>query len=61
MDDLSDPVLSEVKTAVVLHRPAAPHTRDRVDLIAARGWRATGTAAVRFEPEYHRLVDLPNT
>ncbi|MFJ2226339.1 MULTISPECIES: hypothetical protein [Streptomyces] len=46
---------------MILHRPdhdgTVPQRRGEVDLIAAHGRSAT----VRFEPEYHRFVDLPNT
>ncbi|MEV7477802.1 hypothetical protein ACH4WW_01435 [Streptomyces halstedii] len=50
---------------MILHRPdhdgTVPQRRGEVDLIAAHGWSGTGTGTVRFEPEYHRFVDLPNT
>ncbi|MET8538858.1 hypothetical protein ABZV67_46325 [Streptomyces sp. NPDC005065] len=49
---------------MLLHHPdrngIVPQRRGEVDLIALRGWATTGTATVRFEPEYHRLVDQPN-
>ncbi|HET6357770.1 hypothetical protein [Streptomyces sp.] len=61
--EIDEPV-SAASTAIVLHRPdtsgAAPDRRNEVDVIAARGWRSEGTVTVRFEPEYHRMVDLPN-
>ncbi|MEW2234475.1 hypothetical protein AB0886_20290 [Streptomyces sp. NPDC024062] len=48
---------------MILDRPdrdgRVPRRRGEVDLIAAHGWSGTGT--VRFEPECHRFVDLPNT
>ncbi|MFJ8856176.1 DnaB-like helicase C-terminal domain-containing protein [Streptomyces sp. NPDC102437] len=61
---LSTPVAA-AETVMLLHRPdrngTVPQRRGEVDLIAARGWDAAGSATVRFEPEYHRFVDLPNT
>ncbi|MFD7645147.1 hypothetical protein ACFV4P_31345 [Kitasatospora sp. NPDC059795] len=49
---------------ILVHRPniagTAPERGAEVDLIAAKGWPKAGTAVVRFEPEYHRMVDLPN-
>ncbi|WP_244260349.1 DnaB-like helicase C-terminal domain-containing protein [Kitasatospora cineracea] len=64
-DDLYDPELAAAADALVLlHRPnfegGAPKRGSEVDLIAVKGWPRTGTATVRFEPEYHRMVDLPN-
>ncbi|MER7312442.1 MULTISPECIES: DnaB-like helicase C-terminal domain-containing protein [Streptomyces] len=65
--DLSplEEVVAKAPTVVILHRPdrdgTVPQRRGEVDLIAAHGWSGTGTATVRFEPEYHRFVDLPNT
>ncbi|MCT9093923.1 DnaB helicase C-terminal domain-containing protein [Streptomyces sp. ASQP_92] len=60
-----DGAVAGVETILLLHRPDrdgnAPERRGEVDLIALRGWETTGTATVRFEPEYHRLADLPNT
>lgn len=57
--------VAKAPTAVILHRPdrygTVPERRDEVDLTAAHGWSDTGTATVRFEPAYHRFVDLPNT
>ncbi|MFJ2884087.1 DnaB-like helicase C-terminal domain-containing protein [Streptomyces sp. NPDC086796] len=61
---LLDGAAAAAETVVLLHRPdrtgTVPQRRGEVDLIAARGWDATGSAAARFEPEYHRFVDLPN-
>nr|WP_078605633.1 DnaB-like helicase C-terminal domain-containing protein [Streptomyces flavovirens] len=60
-----DGSVAEAETVMLLHRPdrngTVPQRRGEVDLIALRGWDTTGTATVRFEPEYHRFVDLPNT
>ncbi|MFF8618513.1 DnaB-like helicase C-terminal domain-containing protein [Streptomyces sp. NPDC015350] len=57
--------VAAAETVVLLHRPdrngTVPQRRGEVDLIAVRGWDAAGSATVRFEPEYHRFVDLPNT
>ncbi len=63
--DFHDPhVLAAADAVVLVHRPNrygnTPDHTDQVDIHAARGWPNTGTAGVRFEPEYHRLVDLPN-
>ncbi|MFD6479317.1 DnaB-like helicase C-terminal domain-containing protein [Streptomyces anulatus] len=59
-----DEALAGTDTAIVLHRPdtdrTVPERRGEVDIIAVRGWRNTGAVTVRFEPEYHRLVDHPN-
>ncbi|MFE9913225.1 hypothetical protein [Streptomyces clavifer] len=50
------------RTSGLCHgRRHGPRRRGEVDLIAAHGCSGTGTATVRFEPEYHRFVDLPNT
>ncbi|MFB7852418.1 DnaB-like helicase C-terminal domain-containing protein [Streptomyces sp. NPDC056053] len=61
---LSTPVAA-AETVMFLHRPdrngTVPQRRGEADLIAVRGWDAAGSATVRFEPEYHRFVDLPNT
>ncbi|MGW3091608.1 DnaB-like helicase C-terminal domain-containing protein [Streptomyces sp. NPDC001108] len=60
-----DTAVGAADAAIVLHRPdvqgSVPERRGEVDVIAARGWARAGTATVRFEPEYHRLVDQPNT
>ncbi|MDX3208462.1 DnaB-like helicase C-terminal domain-containing protein [Streptomyces scabiei] len=59
-----DAPVAEAETAVILHRPdrgSDPQRRGEVDLIAVCGWQGAGSATVRFEPEYHRFVDLPNT
>ncbi|MGW1226581.1 DnaB-like helicase C-terminal domain-containing protein [Streptomyces sp. NPDC002530] len=59
-----DTAVSSAERAILLHRPDsegnAPERRGEVDVIAAKGWPATGTVAVSFEAEYHRLVDRPN-
>lgn len=59
-----DAAAGDADAVIVLHRPDVegnvPERRGEVDVIAARGWASTGTATVRFEPEYHRLVDQPN-
>ena len=56
---------TDAAAVVLVHRPDrdgdVPGRRDEVDLITAAGWTETATATVRFEPHYHRLVDLPNT
>ncbi|WP_043478129.1 DnaB-like helicase C-terminal domain-containing protein [Kitasatospora sp. MBT66] len=64
--DFYDPHVLEAADAVILlHRPDrhgnAPSRAGQVDLLAAHGWPSNGTTAVRFEPEYHRFVDLPNS
>jgi replicative DNA helicase len=63
LSPLEEPV-AKAETAVILHRPdhdgTVPQRRGEVDLIAIYGWQATGSVTVRFEPEYHRFVDLPN-
>lgn len=55
---------AEADAVILVHRPniegTAPERGTEVDLIAVKGWPRTGTAVVRFEPEYHRMVDLPN-
>ncbi|MFD5565879.1 DnaB-like helicase C-terminal domain-containing protein [Kitasatospora griseola] len=63
--DFADPhVLRAAYAVLLLHNPdrygKAPERAGLVDVIAAHGWNPAGTATVRFEPEYHRLVDLPN-
>ncbi|MFF9638767.1 DnaB-like helicase C-terminal domain-containing protein [Streptomyces bacillaris] len=59
-----DTAVAAADASIVLHRPdtdgTVPERRGEVDIIAAHGWQNTGTATVRFEPEYHRLVDSPN-
>ncbi|MCA1224007.1 DnaB-like helicase C-terminal domain-containing protein [Streptomyces sp. 8L] len=64
LSELDHPV-AEAETVMILHRPDREGTvqqrRGEVDLIAVRGWEGTGSTTVRFEPEYHRFVDLPNT
>ncbi|WP_228924605.1 DnaB-like helicase C-terminal domain-containing protein [Streptomyces sp. DH7] len=64
LSSMEGPV-AEARNAVLLHRPdrngTVPQRRGEVDLIAVHGWQDTGSATVRFEPEYHRFVDLPNT
>jgi replicative DNA helicase len=56
--------MAEARNAVLLHRPdrngTVPQRRGEVDLIAVHGWQDSGSATVRFEPEYHRFVDRPN-
>ena len=56
---------TDAAAVVLVHRPDRDGDvlgrRDEVDLIPAAGWPGTATATVRFEPHYHRLVDLPNT
>ncbi|MDO0929738.1 DnaB-like helicase C-terminal domain-containing protein [Streptomyces sp. TG1A-8] len=63
VNPLETPV-KEAQTAMILHRPdrhgTVPQRRGEVDLIAVHGWQDTGNVTVRFEPEYHRFVDLPN-
>ncbi|MET8661647.1 DnaB-like helicase C-terminal domain-containing protein [Streptomyces griseus] len=62
---LTEGPVAEAHNAVFLHRPdrngTVPLRRGEVDLIASRGWQNAGSTTVRFEPEYHRFVDLPNT
>ncbi|MEV5177134.1 DnaB-like helicase C-terminal domain-containing protein [Streptomyces flaveolus] len=66
LSDLSplEDFLAEAGTTVILHRPdrngTVPQRRGEVVLIAVHGWQDTGSVTVRFEPEYHRFVDLPN-
>ncbi|MYX18427.1 AAA family ATPase [Streptomyces sp. SID8374] len=59
-----DAALVDATAAIVLHRPdtdgTVPERRGEADIIAAHGWQRSGTVPVRFEPEYHRLVDRPN-
>ncbi|MFJ1757336.1 DnaB-like helicase C-terminal domain-containing protein [Kitasatospora sp. NPDC088134] len=64
--DFADPHVRRAADAVLLlHNPnrygKAPGRAGLVDVIAAHGWSAAETATVRFEPEYHRFVDLPNS
>lgn len=64
LSQLDGPV-AQAETVVILHRPdlegTVPQRRGEVDLITVRGWENTGSATVRFEPEYHRFVDMANT